>query len=676
MGGDPSQAVKKRYEQLLQAVARHNYLYHALDKPEISDEAYDSLLRELLEIERTHPAFISPVSPSARVGGEPLANFRKVRHSTPQWSFDNVFDEEELKKWEERIRRYLAKETSLDQGALDYACEQKIDGLKIVLTYRNGELVQGATRGDGAVGEDITHNIKTIESIPLLLQERVDIVVGGEAWLPHHELKRINRERKKNGEPLFANPRNAAAGSLRQLDPKIAASRKLGSFVYDIYELERKSGAPFPGTQIEELALLRALGFNVNRNYTYAKTLDDVIRYYRTWQKKRNREEFEVDGIVVKVNQKHLQDALGYTGKAPRFAVAFKFPAEQATTVLEAIRFQVGRTGVVTPVAHLRPVRVAGSTVSRATLHNEDQIKRLDVRVGDTVVIQKAGDVIPEIVSVVADLRTGREKPFRFPKRIPECGGDGAIERVPGEAVYRCVKRGSLEESRRKFHYFVSKKAFNIEGLGPNIVDLLLEHGLVHQYDDIFTLEKGDILELPGFKEKSAENLLHAIQQARRTALSRFLVALSIDHVGEETALDVAAHFGSIEKIMNATLDALEAVEGVGSVVARSMHDWFADIQNRKLVTRLLKHVTIERAARPTGALSGKTFVLTGMLKQYTRDEARGLIQNAGGTVTNSVSKHTDYVVAGENPGSKFERARELGVELLDEEAFQKIING
>jgi DNA ligase (NAD+) len=551
-------------------------------------------------------------------------------------------------------------------------CELKIDGLKIILTYEKGDLLYGATRGDGVTGEDVTQNLRAIGSVPLSLTEKVSIVVGGEAWIPHKEFTRINEERKKRDEPLFANPRNAAAGTIRQLDSRIVAERRLGSYIYDIEQL---SGITPPKTQAEELALIQKLGFKVNPTYERCNSVDDVIRYYHSWAKKRKHQAVDIDGIVVKVDDTSLQQVLGHTGKAPRFAIAFKFPAEQVTTTVEDIVLQVGRTGVLTPVAHLKPVVVAGSTVSRATLHNEDEIKRLDVRIGDTVVLQKAGDVIPDIVSVVLELRPRKAKPYVFPKRISECGGDGRIERVPGQAAWRCTDRNSFAQQRRVFHHFVSKKALDIDGLGPNIVDVLLEQGLVRSFDDIFTLKEGDLEGLPNFGELSIKNLLTAIEKSRRVALPRLLFGLSITHVGEETARDIAEHFGALRKIQSASKEELEAVDGVGKKVAESVYDWFRNGEHKALVKRLQKQLVIEEEKkRKRGSLDGKVFVLTGTLSRMSRDAAALEIRARGGSVSSSVSKHIDYVVAGENPGSKYDRARELGVSIVDEGAFENFL--
>ena len=482
-------AARERYEKLKGAVEYHRHLYYALEAPEISDSAYDELEDELGRLEAKHPELRSPDSPTERVGGEVQAVFKKVRHQVAQWSFNDAFSEQDIRDFDIRVKRTLNVES------VSYVCELKIDGLKVVLTYKKGELVVAATRGDGALGEDVTHNVRTIQSVPLTLARPVDVVVEGEVWMSEAALEKTNTERNARGETLFANPRNAAAGSLRQLDPKVAAQRGLDYFAYDVAQ----SSEPLPSTQKEELEYLQKLGFPVNPHYKKAASVEEIIAYWKAWQSKNKSQGYWIDGVVVKVDDRTLQARLGYTGKAPRFAIAFKFPAEQVTTVVEAIVLQVGRTGVLTPVAHLRPVLVAGSVVSRATLHNEDEIKRLDVREGDTVILQKAGDVIPDIVRVLEDLRPKHSKPYQWPTRVMECGGDGAIERVPGQAAWRCVYKNSFAQLRRKFRHFASKGALNIEGLGPSTVDALLEANVVQHVDDFFTLKEGDLLTLEGF---------------------------------------------------------------------------------------------------------------------------------------------------------------------------------
>lgn len=659
------QAVAKvRIEKLRVAINRYRYLYHVLDREEISPAALDSLKHELAELEAAFPERITPDSPTQRVAGEPLPEFQKVRHTVRQWSFNDIFDEKELAEFDARMARMLSEHFGKPTRP-SYVCELKIDGLKIVLTYEKGILKTAATRGDGIVGEDVTHNVRTIESVPLRLEKPVDCIVEGEVWLSKKELARINRERETTGEPLFANPRNAAAGSIRQLDARIAAARKLDVFMYDLVACSET----LPSTQEKELALLGELGFKVNPHVRRAESVRGIMAYWNYWKEHAAREEYLIDGIVIKVNERAFQDVLGYTGKAPRFAVAFKFPAEQVTTRVRDIVLQIGRTGILTPVAELEPARVAGSLVSRATLHNEDQIKRLDVRVGDTVVLQKAGDVIPEIVSVLKELRTGSEKVFHFPKKVSACGGDGSIERVPGEVAWRCVARDSFEQMRRRFHHFVSKKALNIDGLGPQIVDLLLEKNIVGEYADFFTLSEGDLAGLPGFKEKAIANLLDGIRAASHTTLPRLLFALSIDGVGEETARDLARHFGTLARIRSATREEIESVYGVGPTVAESLYVWLHDKKNMRSLDALLPYVDIvdEAHAPAHNILLGKTFVLTGTLPSLSRDEAAERIRDAGGSVSSSVSKRTDFVVAGKEAGSKLTKAEDLGVPIVDE---------
>lgn len=662
----------ERLKKLKEILDKHRYLYYVLDKPEISDEAYDSLYRELLDIESKHPEFITPDSPSQRVGDEPLKEFNKVKHTTEQWSFDDVFGFEELKKWEEKVLNFIRKANQSGEGLekekLQYCVELKIDGLKIVLKYKDGLLVQGATRGDGVVGEDVTSNIKTIQSIPLSLKENIDIGVVGEVWLSKNNLKKINKEKEKLGEDTYANTRNLAAGSLRQLDPKITASRGLDSFIYDIDETTYKN----INTQMDEIDLLSKLGFKTNKYSQVFDSIEGVQKFYIEWSKKKHNLEYELDGIVIKVNSIKIQKALGYTAKSPRWAVAYKFPAEQVTTIVEDIVLQIGRTGVLTPVAHLTPVLVAGSTVSRATLHNEDEIKRLDIRIGDTVILEKAGDVIPDIVSVVKDLRPKNSKEYIFPKHVSACGGDGSIERIPGEAAWRCVSRDSFDQNRRKFHYFASKKCFDIDGMGPKILDVLLEQGLVSSFDDIFTLKRGDLLALPRFAEKSVDNLLASIEKSRKVSLARLLASLSIPQVGEETAFDIAKHFGSIEKISDAKYEEIECIYGVGPVVAQAVYDWFKDGENKKLIKNLLKQVEIVEEVVGQ-KLEGKSFVFTGSIS-IDRVKAQETVRKLGGEVSSSVSKNTSYVVAGENAGSKLEKAVELGVKVITEREFEEMV--
>ena len=669
-----SKEIEARTKKLRQMIDYHRRLYHTLDKPEISDSAYDSLLGELENLEEKYPKLLTQDSPSLRVGGEPLKEFEKVIHVVPQWSFNDAFNEEDIRAFDTRVKKIL-KEDFKKEINPEYVVELKIDGLKVVLTYEKGILKTAATRGDGRVGENVTQNVRTIRSVPLKLHKPISIIVEGEIWMGKSTLAKINKKRKKNGEELFANPRNVAAGSIRQLDPKITASRELDSFVYDIAEI---NGA-FPPTQDDELKLIHELGLKVNSHYKKVKNIDEVISFWEHWEKNKLKEDYLIDGVVVKMNERIYQDALGYTGKAPRWGIAFKFTAEQVTTIVEDITLQIGRTGVLTPVANLRPVLVAGSTVSRATLHNEDEIKRLDVRVGDTVMLQKAGDVIPDIVSVVKELRTGKEKIFKFPTHFPLCGGDGRIERIPGQAAYRCMAKNSFAQQRRKLAHFTSKKVFNIDGLGQKKIDQLLEAGIISNFDDIFTMKRGDLETLPRFGEKSIDNLLKAVEKARDVSLARFIAGLSISQVGEETARDLAEYFKTAEKFKDASVEALEVLNGVGPVIAREVVSWFKDKENKKLYEHLLKQVRIESVQsqalhKTAGKLFGQIFVLTGTLPKLSRDEAGEMIRINGGKVSSAVSSKTDYVLAGENAGEKLDQANKLGVKVISEKEFLNML--
>jgi len=660
--------IQERTRKLREMIDYHRRLYHTLDKPEISDNAYDSLLRELEDLESKYPELVSPDSPSLRVGGEPLKEFEKIVHKVPQWSFNDAFDEEDIRAFDVRIKKYLFESFKKEINP-EYVVELKIDGLKVVLTYERGILKTAATRGDGRVGENVTNNVRTIKSIPLKLNEPESIIVEGEIWMGKSILEKINKLRKKNGEEPFANPRNIAAGSIRQLDPKITASRELDSFIYDIAQID--VDGEISETQDEELKFIDSLGLKVNPYHQKVKNIEEVIRFWKNWENKKDKQDYLIDGVVVKVNERKYQEALGYTGKAPRWGIAFKFKAEQVTTVVEDITLQIGRTGVLTPVAVLRPVLVAGSTVSRATLHNEDEIRRLDVRIGDTVILQKAGDVIPDIVSVIKDLRTGKEKEFKFPTHFSLCGGGGRVERIPGQVAYRCVAKNSFAQQKRKLYHFVSKRVFDIDGLGPKVIDALLEAGLISNFDDIFKLKKGDLKVLPRFGEKSVENLLNSIEKARSVTLARFIASLSISQVGEETAIDLADHFGTPERFAQATVDELTNLNGVGPIIAREITNWFKEKENKKLFERLLKQINIKQTKeKKQNKLAGKIFVLTGTLPTLSRDEAKERIRSLGGNVSSSVSNNTDYVVAGNEAGEKLEKAQELGIRVLNEKEF------
>ncbi len=722
-----------RISKLRAEIEHHRHLYHTLDAPSLSDEAYDSLYHELVRLEEAYPEFASETSPTMRVGGDPLEKFVKVQHESRQWSFDDVFDLAELRAWDEKVRRFLEKETDEEQGTrnkeprtIEYCCELKIDGLKTVLTYENGKFVRGATRGDGTIGEDVTRNLTTIRTIPLVLERALDITVVGEAWMPSSELERINAGRAASGEATFANVRNAAAGSIRQLDSKVTASRRLDSFVYDIDRITNDglrmtdfpsgltAGVPevkpllfgdkkqgMPATQIEELEYLKRLGFNVNPEYRLCRSIDEVDAYYREWSGKRHTLPYALDGIVIKVNGRLQQEALGYTAKSPRFGIAYKFPAEEATTVVEGIAVQVGRTGVLTPVAHLRSVRLAGSVVSRATLHNGDEIRRLGLRIGDTVVVRKAGDVIPEIMSVVDSLRTGQEREFVMPDMCPHCGSPVERRALDGKgelsvALY-CTSPNCYAVERERIIHAVGRKGFDIEGLGEKIVGELMDEGLVSSLADVFELGKGDVVSLEGFGEKSAENLEEAIGKAKRVPFAKFLFALGIRHIGEESAHIIALRamsgisnfqFPISNQIKNLsdvvavfptiTKEEWLGIDGLGEKSAEALVEWFAASEHLAMLGKMLTagvEIVVEEGAAPIGGvLEGKTFVLTGELGRFTRDEAKDMIRRKGGHVSGSVSAKTDYVVAGADPGSKLDKARALGAIVLDEEGFFKLL--
>ncbi len=644
--------IKERVAKLREIINHHNELYHTHDKPEISDEAYDALARELEELETEFPELETFDSPTQRVGGKVLEKFEKVEHRVPQWSFNDAFSEEGIRAFDERIKRLIGR-------SFTYTAELKIDGLKVVLTYEKGLLKTAATRGDGRVGENVTQNVRTIATVPLKLAKPVSCVVEGEVYMRKSIFKKINRDER------FANPRNFAAGSLRQLDSSITRKRKLDSFVYDIAYIRGLT----PNTQEEELKLLKTLGFEVNPHFERLRDIEGVIEYWKKWEKMKEKEDYLIDGVVVKVNEVNMQKRLGYTGKAPRFGIAFKFPAEQVTTVVENIAVQVGRTGKLTPVAHLRPVFVGGTTVSRATLHNEDEIKRLDVRIGDTVVIQRAGDVIPDVVKVLPKLRTGKKKKFSMPKHCPVC--KTAIVRKGVD--YFCVNDTCPTKNIRAMVHFVS--AFDIYTVGPKILRRFKDEGLISNVVDLFYLKKEDIQSLERFGEKSAENIINSIQEHKKVTLPKFIYALGVPQVGEETALDLAERFGSVERLMNADEKDLRAVQNIGEVVSRSIASWFKNKANKELVKNLIKAgIKIEKMKVEKTALTGKSVVVTGTLNAMSREEIKEKVRVAGGNWSSSVSKNTDYVVIGENPGSKADKARKLELNLLDEKEFLKLL--
>jgi DNA ligase (NAD+) len=656
---------RKRAEQLRRELNYHAYRYYVLDDPVVSDEEYDRMMRELQEIEEKFPELVTPDSPTRRVGAPPAEAFRPVEHRARMMSLDNVFDEEELRAFLRRVEGQV--------GKTDYVCELKIDGAGVALTYRDGVFVQGATRGDGVTGEDVTANLKTIRSLPLRLlgEEEVPFLeIRGEVYMPREAFLELNRQREEEGQPPFANPRNAAAGSLRQLDPAVTASRKLDLICYEIGYVE---GVSF-STHEEVLRRIASWGFRASEHWRKAETPEEILDFCREWAGKREELEYEVDGAVVKVNSLHLRDRLGATSKAPRWAVAYKFPAEEKTTRLLDIQVNVGRTGALTPTAVLEPVFVGGSTVSRATLHNEDEIRRKGIKIGDIVLVHKAGDVIPEIIKPIVELRDGSEREFVMPDRCPACGGK--VYRPAGEVVARCVNVDCPARLFESILHFASRGAMDIEGLGPATIKELMDKGYVRSVEDIYFLTADQLYTLTNFKDKSVSNLLGAIEESKRRPLSRLLFALGIRHVGAHIAEVLARRFRTMDRLAEASLEELESIEEIGPTIAESVKAFFDEPRNRQLIERLKEagvNMEEEEEAGPRD-LEGLTFVLTGALSSMTRDEARAAIERRGGRVSSSVSRRTDYVVAGTDPGSKLVKARELGVKVIGEEEFLSML--
>ncbi|KUK10331.1 MAG: DNA ligase [Clostridia bacterium 41_269] len=656
---------QKRVEELRKEIDRHNYLYFVLNAPEISDQEFDALMRELIELEEKFPELITPYSPTQRVGEQPSKEFAQVQHPVPLLSLSNAFDFGDLKEWDERIKRQV-------KNSVDYVVELKIDGLSVALTYENGIFVMGATRGDGYTGEDITANLKTIKTLPLRLKDAIPrLVVRGEAFMPKAAFNRLNEERERNGLPLFANPRNAAAGSLRQLDPKITASRTLGLFVYEVFMVK---GVELD-TQWRVLDFLQKQGFPVNPYKKLCSSIEEVYSQCKEWEEKRWELDYDIDGLVVKVNSLEIQKTLGHTSKSPRWAIAYKFQSEQAVTRVKDIIIRVGRTGVLTPTAILEPVRIGGTTVSRATLHNEDIIREKDIRIGDKVVVQKAGEIIPEIVSVIKEERKGTEKVFSFPAKCPECGS--RVVRFPGEAAVRCT--GGLvcpAQQRESIIHFASRDAMNIEGLGPKIIEQLLEKGLVKDVADLYYLKKEDLINLERMGEKSAENLINAIQKSKSNPLSRLLFGLGVRYVGSRAAKILAESFKTMDKLIEADIDELLEINEIGEKIARSIVEFFKEEHNLKVIEKL-KNAGVnmsEVSSEEVLPFKGKKFVLTGKLNSMTRNEAKEKIEFLGGEVLSSVSRKVDYLILGKDPGSKYEKAVSLGITILDEEQFLELI--
>lgn len=672
-----SEELLKRVKKLREQIDDLRYRYHVLNDPEVTDAMYEGLMDELRKSEMQNPELITSDSPTQRVAGKPADKFHKVIHQVPQWSFDDAFSEEDIVQWEERNMKVLEKELGHRPKDLTYVCELKIDGLHMVLTYENGELKLAATRGDGKVGEDVTQNIRTIWSVPMTLRKKIDIIAEGEVWLDRKMLEKLNEEREKRGEALFANPRNAAAGTIRQLDAKIVAARKLSLTTYDI------SSSNAPALQEEELRELKELGFRTDNHWKVAKNLGEIMKMHKEWQGRKHSQPFWIDGIVIKVNQKKYQNALGFTGKSPRWAIAFKFPAEQGTTKIKEIYVQVGRTGALTPVALMDPVNLAGTTVTHATLHNFDEIRRLGVRVGDTVVVEKAGDIIPKVVRVLDKMRDGTEKVFEEPKICPICQSpvvkvQSSDKKKENEGLIFCVNPNCFAQELRKMIHFASKKAFDIDHLGEKIVEQLVNEGLVKDPGDFFALTQGDLEALERFGEKSAGNLVKAIEERKTIPLNRLINALSIKHVGEQTAIDLAEHFVGLNNFLKTNKEELEKINGVGVEVSEAISEFLKDKENIKFIEKLLYYgVKVKKwevKKIENSKLAGQTFVLTGSLESMSREEAKEKIRALGGDVAESVSKKTFAVIAGAEAGSKLEKAKKMNVTILTEEDFLKLI--
>ena len=679
------QLVNQRIEKLRKEINYHRYLYHVLDKQEIEDSAIDSLKHELVQLEMEYPSLITPDSPTQRMGGRRLEKFVKVVHKASQWSFNDAFTKEEMHDFDERVRKHLGKNNETGGQNVEYVAELKIDGCHIVLTYEHGLLKLAATRGDGTVGEDVTQNIKTIESIPLRLNRDINIIVEGEVWMSKTILHNLNLERDVKGEPLLANIRNTVAGALRQLDPNVTKARRLQSFIYDVTQVGE--GALLPKTQVEELEFLKELGFKVNNNYKKCRDINEVIGFWEKWQTKHEKEDYGMDGIAVKVNSVASQKQLGYTGKAPRFCIAFKFQGKQITTVVENIIMQIGRTGALTPVAVLRPVKLGGVTIRRATLHNQDIIKKLNIRIGDTVIIQRAGEVIPEVVEVLERLRPENAQLFVMPSHCQVCHSElrhktiGSKKEI-SSAIY-CANRNCFAQRKEQLIRFASKDGFDIVGLGKRIIERFIETGLLAKESDIFRLTYDDIVSLDRFGNQSANNILNSINKSKNIILDKFLLSLGMQHLGSENAKVLARYLQpfNISKpsnlITHIKASTLDNISGFGPKIVGSVSEYFADNDKIDLLKELDECGVEIRQLRPVltaRKLANKKFVLTGTLNKLTREEAKSKIEELGGSVSESVSQKTDFVVLGDIPGSKAKKAIKLGIKTINEEEFLNMI--
>lgn len=659
--------IKKRIENLRGEIRHHDHMYYVENQPEISDAEYDRLYQELVKLESQFPSLITPDSPTQRVAGEPLQGFNTVTLRVAMLSLENVYTPDELREFEKRLRRVLGP-----REEVEYVVELKIDGVAINLEYENGLFIRGSTRGDGLNGDDITANLKTIKSLPLRLERGPGqmpslVEVRGEVYIAKKGFEKLNKEKSRAGETLMANPRNAAAGSLKLLDPRLVAKRPLNIFVYGV---GYRKGIDWP-THLAALAALKDMGFRVSPFIKVVKTIDEVIEACRDWQDKKDKLDFEIDGLVIKINAFNQQEELGHTTKSPRWAIAYKFTAKQATTRLKDIEVQVGRTGVLTPVAILEPVELSGSVISRATLHNEEEIKRKDIRLGDRVILEKGGEVIPKVVKVVESVRTGQEKIFTMPQHCPVC--QGAIVKEEGEVASRCENVRCPSQVERRLKHFASRSAMNIEGFGDALIRQLVERKLVKDYSDLYFLDKKSIMAIERMGEKSAGNIMGAIALSKETTLSRFIFALGIRHVGIHAAEILAARFSSLDKLSRVALSELEAIPQIGPVMALSIFRFFSSRDTSRVLERF-KKAGLRFAAAPRGAKSGLTFVFTGELDSFTRAAAGELVKERGGRVSSLVTKETSYLVVGRDPGSKLDRARELGIKILSEKEFKALI--
>lgn len=665
MSQEETSEARERVEFLRREIDRHNYRYHVLDQPEISDAEFDELLRELQQLEEKYPQLQDPDSPTSRVGGEPLASFETLEHKVPMLGLDNAFSEEDLIDFADRVKRL----SGLEQ--LDYFCELKIDGLAVSLQYEEGLFKRGSTRGDGYSGEDITQNLRTIRQIPLKLPEEVSIEVRGEVYINKKDFEKLNRRREEEGLMVFANPRNAAAGSVRQLDPRLAAKRPLKLFLYGLGQHNLNLS-----TQEELLGYLDKMKLPVNPNRTICRGIDEVRDYVRIWQEKKLELPYEIDGVVVKVNNLALQQDLGFTARSPRWAIAYKYPPEEKVTRVLDIEVNIGRTGAITPVALLEPVTLSGTIVRRASLHNEDLIAEKGILIGDSVVVHKAGEIIPEVLKVVEDKRSGTEKEFRMPANCPSCGSEAV--RLSGEAARRCLNPSCPAQLVEKLVHFASRRAMDIEGLGPAVAEMLYNHDLVRDVGDLYYLNTEDLIGLPRMAEKSAENLINALEKSKDNPLRRLLFGLGIRFVGEKAARLLAERFETMDRLSEASQEELTEIDEIGPKIGEAVEQFFKTGETEPVLDKLRKagvNFTEPKLQAASNVFEGKTFVFSGALNGYTRDQAKALVEERGGQVSSSVSKKTDYLVAGDDPGSKLDKAEKLGVEVIDEAQFKDLIS-